>query len=85
MNTAISDKCFVISPRIPSLRVAEQCRYIFVTFYVDINDNLTLSLNCENKELDDKETSDGLYESIQDAFAPRYAERNTGSNGLKCN
>ena len=75
----ISDKCFVISPRY-LVYVLPRNAGIFETIYDDINDNLVPSLNCENKELDDKETSESLYESFQDAFAPRYAKRNTGSN-----
>ena len=57
------DECFVISPGFPSLCVAEECRYIFETFYVDSNDNLVLSLNCGNKELDDKEPSESLFKT----------------------
>ena len=52
---------------------------MFIMFYVDINDNLTPSLNCENKELVGEEDLK-FYESFQDAFAPRYAKRNIGSN-----
>ena len=75
----ISDKCFVISPRYLSLRVVEECRYISKAFYSDINDNFAPSLNCEIKEPEVNEVF-VLFKSFQDAFAPRYAEGNIGSN-----
>ena len=54
----------------------------FDTIYDDNNDNLVPSFNYEIKEFEVKENSI-LFESVQDAFAPRYAEGSIGSKGLK--
>ena len=54
----------------------------FVTIYSDNTDNLIPSFNCEVKEFEVKENSCS-FESVQDAFAPRYAKGNIGSNGSK--
>ena len=51
-------------------------------FYSDDNDNFVLSFNCEVKEYEVTKNS-VLFESVQDAFAPRYAERQHRVKGTK--
>ena len=53
---------------------------IFVPIYNDNTDDFVPSFNYEIKEFEVKENSI-LFESVQDAFAPRYAEGNIGSKG----
>ena len=50
--------------------------------YSDNNAVFTPSFNCEIKEFEVTENSCS-FESVQDAFAPRYAKGNIGSNGSK--
>ena len=54
----------------------------FIPIYNDNTDDLVPSFNCEKIEVEVNNSSK-LFESFQNAFAPRYAEGNIGSNGSK--